>query len=103
MTSEAFPVAVLGLAGDSSPDSSRQSISRPKPPRSRRQRWLNPDLLSPRTQRLVRILANLIGAGGAALFAVASLRFYLHTHRLIGAAFLVEQTWIVIAYLMSFV
>jgi hypothetical protein len=48
-------------------------------------------------------LANLIGAGGAALFAVASLRFYLHTHRLIGAAFLVEQTWIVIAYLMSFV
>ena len=50
--------------------------------------------------RLVRLSANVVGAAGAAVFADDSLRFYLHTHRLIGAAFLVEQTWIVLAYLI---
>ena len=44
--------------------------------------------------------ANLVGAIGAAYFARASLQFYLQTHRLIGAAFLGEQTWIVVAYLI---
>ncbi len=63
-------------------------------------RGLEPDFMSTRTKRIIRILANLVGAGGAALFAWASLRFYLHTHRLIGAVFLVEQTWVVIAYLV---
>ena len=64
------------------------------------QRGLEPDLLSARTRRIIRILANLIGAGGAALFAWASLQVYLETHRLIGAAFVAEQTWVVIAYLV---
>lgn len=44
--------------------------------------------------------ANLIGAAGAAYFALVSLRYYQQTHRLIGAGFLVEQTWVVIAYLV---
>jgi protein-S-isoprenylcysteine O-methyltransferase Ste14 len=61
---------------------------------------MEPDFFSARTKRIIRILANLVGAAGAALFAWASLRVYLHTHRLIGAAFLVEQTWVVIAYLV---
>lgn len=50
--------------------------------------------------RLVRIAANLVGAAGAAYFAVVSLQFYLQTQRLIGAALLGEQTWIVVAYLI---
>jgi protein-S-isoprenylcysteine O-methyltransferase Ste14 len=43
---------------------------------------------------------NLLGAACAAWFARASLEFYLHTHRLIGAAFCVEQAWFVIAFLV---
>jgi protein-S-isoprenylcysteine O-methyltransferase Ste14 len=50
--------------------------------------------------RSVRIAVNLAGAAGAALFAQASLQFYLRTHSLIGAAFLIEQTWFVIAFLI---
>ena len=50
--------------------------------------------------RLIRISANLVGAAGAAYFVKVSLDFYLHTHRLIGAAFLGEQTWVVFAYLI---
>ncbi len=53
-----------------------------------------------RSARLVRISANLVGAVGAAYFAKASLQFYVQTHRLIGAAFLVEQIWVVVAYLI---
>lgn len=49
---------------------------------------------------MVRLAANLIGAVGAAYFVEASLHFYLQTHRLIGAAFLAQQTWIVVAYLI---
>jgi protein-S-isoprenylcysteine O-methyltransferase Ste14 len=45
-------------------------------------------------------LANLVGAVGAAYFAKATLQFYVRTHRLIGAAFLVQQTWVVVAYLI---
>ncbi len=48
----------------------------------------------------VRIAANLVAAGGAALFARAGLQYYLHTHSLIGAAFFAEQLWIVVAYLV---
>ena len=48
----------------------------------------------------IRLAANVVGAVGAAYFAKASLQFYLHTHRLIGAAFLGEQLWIVLAYLI---
>jgi protein-S-isoprenylcysteine O-methyltransferase Ste14 len=61
---------------------------------------LDPEHLSPRATRLIRISANVVGAAGAALFARATLEYYLHTHRLIGAAFLVEQLWVVLAYLI---
>ncbi len=44
--------------------------------------------------------ANVIGAAGAAYFALATLKFYLETHRLIGGVFLAEQTWVVLAYLI---
>ena len=64
------------------------------------QRWLEPELLSARAKRLIRISANLVGAAGAALFAKATLQAYLHTHRLLGGAFVVEQMWIVVAYLI---
>lgn len=86
-----------GGPGIASP--SRRSVSRPKAPLSILARWLEPGFLSARTVRLIRISANLVGAGGAALFAQASLQFYLHTHTLIGAAFFAEQMWIVVAYI----
>ena len=43
---------------------------------------------------------NLVGAAGAAVFADATLRAYLQTHRLLGVAFFAEQMWVVIAYLI---
>ncbi|MCU1494340.1 MAG: isoprenylcysteine carboxyl methyltransferase [Acidimicrobiaceae bacterium] len=85
----------LGLAG-----SSHQPIGHPKPPCSILRCWLEREFQSARAQRLVRISANLVGAVGASLFAIDSLQFYLKTHLLIGATFLVEQTWVVIAYLI---
>jgi protein-S-isoprenylcysteine O-methyltransferase Ste14 len=48
----------------------------------------------------IRITANVIGAGGAALFARAGLLHYLSTRSLIGAAFFAEEMWIVVAYLV---
>lgn len=45
-------------------------------------------------------MANLVGAAGAAYFAVITLQEYLGTHRLLGAAFLIEQTVVVAAYLI---
>jgi protein-S-isoprenylcysteine O-methyltransferase Ste14 len=59
-----------------------------------------PRTLSSRSARGVRIAANLVGAIGAAYFARASLQFYLRTHRPIGAVLLVEQAWVVVAYLV---
>src|SRR5689334_9877390 len=53
-----------------------------------------------RRRRLLALSANLIGAAGAAYFARASLTYYQDTHRLIGAGFLIQQTWVVIAYLV---
>jgi protein-S-isoprenylcysteine O-methyltransferase Ste14 len=50
--------------------------------------------------RLTSVAANLVGAGGAALFAWAGFRHYQSTHSLIGAAFFAEQLWIVAAYLV---
>jgi protein-S-isoprenylcysteine O-methyltransferase Ste14 len=50
--------------------------------------------------RLVRIGINLVGAAGAALFARASVLFYLHTQSLIGGLFVVEQAWFVVAFLI---
>jgi len=53
-----------------------------------------------RSTRLIRVSANLVGAVGAAYCAKASLDFYERTHRLIGAALLVEQLRVVVAYLV---
>jgi protein-S-isoprenylcysteine O-methyltransferase Ste14 len=53
-----------------------------------------------RSSRLIRVSVNLLGAVGAAYFAKASLDFYQRTHRLIGAALLVEQMCVVVAYLV---
>src|ERR1700722_7489849 len=55
---------------------------------------------SDRTSRSVRMLANLVGAGGAGLFAWAGLRHYETTHSLVGAGFFAAQIWVVIAYLV---
>ena len=61
---------------------------------------LESEFLSARADRLIRISGNLVGAGGAALFAQATLQVYLQTHRLLGAAFFAEQMWVVVAYLV---
>jgi protein-S-isoprenylcysteine O-methyltransferase Ste14 len=53
-----------------------------------------------RAEWLARIAANLAGAVIAATFARASLQFFLHTHRLIGGLFLIEQTWFAVAFLV---
>jgi len=62
--------------------------------------WTRPGWSATRTGRLASALVNLFGAAGAALFWWASLENYLRTHSLIGAAFVVEQMWIVVAYLV---
>jgi protein-S-isoprenylcysteine O-methyltransferase Ste14 len=56
-------------------------------------------LLAPGTERLIRIAVNLAGAVTAALFAQASVRYYLQTHRLIGGLFVIEQLWFAVAFL----
>ena len=70
------------------------------PLRTGLKRRLEPGGLSARTVLVVRIMLNLVGAAGAALFAKASIQAYLSTHTLIGAAYAGEQTWIVVAYLV---
>ena len=55
---------------------------------------------SPRTKRLLRLGANLVGAFGAVLFARAGLQHYLRTHSLVGGLFFAEQLWIVVAFLV---
>lgn len=57
-------------------------------------------LRSPRTIFAIRIVANLVAAFGAALFARAGLEYYQRTHSLIGAIFFGEEIWIVVAYLI---
>ena len=62
-----------------------------------------PDLEAPepsRRARLARIWANVIGAAGAAWFAMAAYRYYLQSRSLIGAVFFAVQLWIVIAFLV---
>ena len=44
--------------------------------------------------------ANLVGAGGAALFAWAGLQHYEATHSLVGAGFFAAQLWVVAAYMV---
>jgi len=45
------------------------------------------------------VLADSLGAVVVLLFAQASIRFYLHTHRLIGAVFFVQQLWVAGSFL----
>jgi protein-S-isoprenylcysteine O-methyltransferase Ste14 len=96
---------MLSLGGSRSPQGPgttaprRPSGGRPKR-RFMFQSLPDPNRLSSRVQQLIRIAANLVGAGGAALFAQATLQADLHTHRLIGVAFFVEQAWVVVAYLV---
>jgi protein-S-isoprenylcysteine O-methyltransferase Ste14 len=64
--------------------------------------WLGPGRTAriPQLNLAGRVVVNLAGAASAAFFARASLQFFLHTHRLIGAAFFVEQAWFVTAFLI---
>jgi protein-S-isoprenylcysteine O-methyltransferase Ste14 len=64
--------------------------------------WLGPGRAGrvPQLSLVGRVVVNLAGAASAAFFARASLQFYLQTHRLIGAAFFVEQAWFVTAFLV---
>lgn len=56
--------------------------------------------VTPGAERLIRIAVNVTGAAFAALFARASLRFYLSTHSLVGGLFVIEQTWFAVAFLI---
>jgi protein-S-isoprenylcysteine O-methyltransferase Ste14 len=49
---------------------------------------------------VVRLLANVVGATGAAYFAYVTLESYLHTHRPIGILFFAEQAVVVVVYLV---
>lgn len=60
----------------------------------------SPTWLSARTTMLTRVSANLVGAAGAAYFAIAQLQAYVVTHRLLGVAFSLEQMVVVGAYLL---
>ena len=102
-TSSTGDVAVLPQT-EGGPDS---IVEAPAPPGRRSdhpgstgRRWLDFEFTSDRAERAVRIATNLIGAVGAAFFAQATLRMYLQSHQLIGAAFFMEQMWIVVAYLI---
>ncbi len=53
-----------------------------------------------RAKQLVRISANVVGAAGAAYFAVITLQVFLQTHRLLGAGFFLEQMVVVAVYLL---
>ena len=53
-----------------------------------------------RARQLVRVSANVVGAAGAAYFAVITLQVFLETHRLLGAGFLFEQMIVVAVYLL---
>src|SRR5258708_15370809 len=53
-----------------------------------------------RAGRLIRTAVNRAAAAIAAAFARASLQFYLHTHRLIGGLFVIEQAWFALAFLI---
>ena len=54
----------------------------------------------PRSILALRLTANLVAAFGAALFLRAGIEYYQRTHSLIGAIFVAEEMWVVIAYLV---
>jgi protein-S-isoprenylcysteine O-methyltransferase Ste14 len=53
-----------------------------------------------RRARLLRTGANLVGAAGAAWFAVSGYHYYQQSRTLIGAVFFAVQLWVVIVYLV---
>jgi protein-S-isoprenylcysteine O-methyltransferase Ste14 len=55
---------------------------------------------TPPSHRLVRVCANLVGAGSAAVFSYSFLHYYIQTHRLIGIVFFAQQTLVALAYLV---
>jgi protein-S-isoprenylcysteine O-methyltransferase Ste14 len=55
---------------------------------------------TPTTHRLMRVGANLVGAGSAAVFSYSFLQYYIQTHRLIGIVFFAQQTLVALAYLI---
>jgi protein-S-isoprenylcysteine O-methyltransferase Ste14 len=66
----------------------------------RQRGWLAHAFQSTRAQQLLRVIANLVGAAGAAYFATITLQTYLQTHRLLGIGFFVEQMVVVVLYLL---
>jgi protein-S-isoprenylcysteine O-methyltransferase Ste14 len=56
--------------------------------------------LPPRSQLVVRVSLNIIGAAGAAYFAYVTLSAYFQTHRPIGLLFFAQQAVVVVAYLV---
>jgi protein-S-isoprenylcysteine O-methyltransferase Ste14 len=54
----------------------------------------------PKTQRIIRVVANLVGAAGAAYFAYVTFAAFLQTHRPIGFLFSAQQMVVVVAYLV---
>jgi len=53
-----------------------------------------------RSRRSTRVVANVVGAVGAGLFAWSGWHHYLLTHSLVGGAFFAEQLWIVVIYVL---
>lgn len=51
-------------------------------------------------RRVLRVGANVIGAGSAAVFSYSFLHFYLQTHRPIGIIFFAQQTLVALAYVI---
>jgi protein-S-isoprenylcysteine O-methyltransferase Ste14 len=95
-------IRITGQRRDSAAPSRREDTPAPATdhPGPRIWTWLETVSLPRYLGRPARIAVNLAGAAAAALFAQASLQFYLRTHSLIGGAFLIEQTWFVIAFLV---
>jgi protein-S-isoprenylcysteine O-methyltransferase Ste14 len=56
--------------------------------------------LPPRSQLIVRVSLNVVGAAGAAYFAYVTLSAFLDTHRPIGVLFFAQQAVVVVAYLV---
>ena len=51
-------------------------------------------------QWILRVCINLVGAGGAAVFAYSFLHFFIESHRPIGIVFFTQQTLVAVAYLI---
>ncbi len=51
-------------------------------------------------QWVLRVCINLVGAGGAAVFAYSFLHFFIESHRPIGIVFFIQQTLVAVAYLI---